>query len=93
MPAKTKKLPSGKYQVRTPEGVTAKGTTKEKAESQQRLLNAIAHNPGWKPTGKRKTGRHGDIDHIISDSGIGKSKMSTHHMGEHLCKGQGFARP
>jgi hypothetical protein len=91
MPAHKEKLASGKYRVKTPEGTTAKSTTKEKADAQVNLLNAVAH--GWKPTGKRKTGRHGDIDHIISDSGIGKSKMSTHHMGEHFCKGQNFARP
>jgi hypothetical protein len=46
MPAKVKKK-DGKYEVRTPNGVHAKGTTKEKAEAQQRLLNALDH--GWKP--------------------------------------------
>ena len=40
----------GVYKVRTPNMVHAKGTTKEKALKQQRLLNAIDH--GWKPTGK-----------------------------------------
>lgn len=48
MPAKMRKLPSGKYKVSTPNGVHAKGTTLKKAESQIRLLNAIDH--GWKPT-------------------------------------------
>lgn len=52
MPAKIKKKKGGKYQVSTPNSVHAKGTTKKKAEAQQRLLNAIDH--GWKPTKKRK---------------------------------------
>ena len=49
MPVKLRKLPSGRYSVSTPNAVHAKSTTKEKAKSQQRLLNAIDH--GWKPTG------------------------------------------
>lgn len=49
MPAKKTKLSSGKYRVSTPNGVHAKGTTKAKAKSQVRLLNAIDH--GWRPTG------------------------------------------
>ena len=51
MPEKVKKLKSGKYRVSTPGGVKAKGTTKEKAESQARLLRAVEH--GWKPSGKK----------------------------------------
>lgn len=51
MPAKIIKKSNGKYEVKTPNGVHAKGTTKKKAEAQQRLLNAIDH--GWKPTKKR----------------------------------------
>jgi hypothetical protein len=47
MPAKITKK-DNKYQVSTPNGVHAKGTTKEKAKAQVRLLNAIDH--GWKPT-------------------------------------------
>jgi hypothetical protein len=35
---------------------------------------------------KRKTGSHKDLDHETSVSGIGKSKCSTKHMGEHLCR-------
>ena len=50
MPAKIVKK-GNKYQVKTPNMVHAKGTTKAKAKSQQRLLNAIDH--GWKPTKKR----------------------------------------
>ena len=41
---------SGKFEVKTPKGVHAKGTTKAKAEAQKRLLNAIDH--GFKPTHK-----------------------------------------
>ena len=50
MPVKIKKL-NGKYRVKTPGGIKAKGTTKKKAEAQKRLLNAIEH--GWRPTGKK----------------------------------------
>ena len=52
MPVKIKKLKSGKFQVRTPGGVKSKGTTKTKAKSQERLLDAVDH--GWRPTGKKK---------------------------------------
>ncbi len=50
MPAKMRKVKGG-YQVRTPNGIHAKRTTKAKAKRQQRLLNAIDH--GWKPTHKK----------------------------------------
>lgn len=50
MPVKIKKT-DGKYQVSTPNGVKAKGTTKEKAEKQKRLLNAVEH--GWTPSKAR----------------------------------------
>jgi hypothetical protein len=49
MPVKVSKLKSGKYRVSTPGGTKSKGTSKKKAESQKRLLNAVEH--GWKPTG------------------------------------------
>lgn len=48
MPVKIRKTKSGKYRVSTPGGVKAKGTTKAKAESQQRLLNAVKHNPEFR---------------------------------------------
>jgi hypothetical protein len=51
MPVKIKKVKGGKYQVSTPNGVKSKGTSKAKAKSQERLLNAVEH--GWKPTGKK----------------------------------------
>jgi hypothetical protein len=47
MPVKETKLKSGKFQVKTPGGVKSKGTSKVKADSQERLLNALEH--GWKP--------------------------------------------
>jgi len=37
------------YEVRTPHGVKAKNTTKENAKAQERLLNAIEHNPDFVP--------------------------------------------
>lgn len=52
MPTKVTKTSSGKYRVSTPSGVKAKGTTKAKAEAQQRLLNAIEH--GYDPKSARK---------------------------------------
>lgn len=51
MPATIRKK-GKKYEVRTPNAVHAKGTTKKKAEAQKRLLNAVEH--GWKPTKKKK---------------------------------------
>jgi len=54
MPVSISKKDGG-YEVRTPNRVHAKKTTKKKAEAQKRLLNAVEH--GWTPTGKgpRKT--------------------------------------
>ncbi len=39
------------YEVRTPHGVKAKGTTKKKAKRQARLLRGVEHE--WRPTGRR----------------------------------------
>lgn len=58
MPVKVKKVNS--YQVSTPGGVKAKGTTKKKAEAQKRLLNAVEH--GWKPTEKPAKKKHGSAE-------------------------------
>ena len=52
MPVSISKIASGKYRVRTPNQVHAKGTTLAKAYAQQRLLNAIEHNPNFKPRKK-----------------------------------------
>lgn len=62
MPATKRRLPNGNYQVRTPNGIHAKNTTKAKAEAQERLLNAVEYSD-WRPTGKKKKGY-----------GIGKKK-------------------
>jgi hypothetical protein len=51
MPVKITKT-DGSYRVTTPHGTKAKHTTKAKAEAQRRLLNAIEHNPNFKPRGK-----------------------------------------
>lgn len=51
MPAKVEKV-GGRYQVRTPNGLKARGTSKEKAQKQVRLLEAIDH--GWKPKKRGK---------------------------------------
>ncbi len=48
MTVKVKKVDG--YRVTHGGKVSAKNTTKTKAESQKRLLNAVKH--GWKPTGK-----------------------------------------
>ncbi|MBI4433571.1 hypothetical protein HY632_02275 [Candidatus Uhrbacteria bacterium] len=49
----------GKYEVRTPQGIKAKGTTKTKAEAQKRLLEGIESGK-WRPTGQpgRKRATH-----------------------------------
>lgn len=52
MPAKVSKAKGGGYRVVTPNAVHAKHTTKEKAQAQQRLLNAIDH--GYRPTGRKR---------------------------------------
>ncbi len=48
MPVKITSAMGGGYRVSTPNGVKAKHTTKEKAERQRRLLNAVEH--GFVPT-------------------------------------------
>jgi len=55
-PAKVTKVKGG-YQVKTPGGIKAKGTTKVKAERQRRLLEGVER--GWVPSGKpaRKKGK------------------------------------
>lgn len=51
MPVKIRK--KGKtYEVRTPGGIKAKGTTLKKAKAQKRLLNAIEH--GFVPRSAKK---------------------------------------
>ena len=54
MPVKKTKLKGGKVRVSTPGGVKAKATTPAKAKAQERLLNAIEHNPDFKPRKKKK---------------------------------------
>ncbi len=62
MPYKETKLADEKFQVTSPHGVKAKGTTKKKADAQMRLLRGVEH--GWVPTGapakkkKEKTGHN-----------------------------------
>ena len=53
MPVTLRKLKGGGYQVRTPNRVHAKRTTKKNAEKQKRLLNAVEH--GWKPSKQKMT--------------------------------------
>ena len=54
MPASKIALPRGGYRVSTPNMVHAKHTTKDKANKQVRLLNAIEHNPEFKMKLRRK---------------------------------------
>lgn len=61
MPVAIKKNPSGSYRVSTPNGTKAKHTTKVKAQRQKRLLNAIEHNPDFKPTGKPAEDLHSRV--------------------------------
>lgn len=53
MPVKLTKLPGGKVKVSTPGGTKAKGTSMKNAKAQERLLNAIEHNPDFKPRKKK----------------------------------------
>jgi hypothetical protein len=55
MPVKITPIGHGRYKVSTPNAVHAKSTTKEKAERQERLLNAVEH--GFRPTGSKSKGR------------------------------------
>lgn len=48
MPVKISKNKGGSYRVATPNGVKSKGTTRAKAVKQERLLNAIEHNPEFR---------------------------------------------
>lgn len=52
MPIAIKRIGKNKYKVynRATGEVHAKRTSKDNAESQKRLLDAVDH--GWKPTGK-----------------------------------------
>ena len=61
MPAKIKKNKRGGYTVSTPNGVHAKNTTKQNAEKQKRLLNAIDH--GFVPTKNKKKRNGGKKKH------------------------------
>jgi hypothetical protein len=54
MPVMVKKK-GKRYEVSTPNGVKTKGTTKEKAKAQERLLNAVDH--GWTPNRSKKRGK------------------------------------
>ena len=47
MPVKVRRKTSGKYSVSHGGKVSAKGTTRRKAERQARLLRALDH--GWRP--------------------------------------------
>lgn len=53
MPVQIERVKKGVYKVTTPSGVKSKGTTKTKAEAQERLLNAVEHS-NWRPTGKKR---------------------------------------
>lgn len=52
MPVKITKNKSGSYRVKTPNMTHAKSTTKAKAMAQARLLNALEHDPNFKPRKK-----------------------------------------
>ena len=54
MPVKIKKVDG--YQVSTPGGVKAKGTSFQKAQAQAALLRGVEH--GWEPTGKKKARKY-----------------------------------
>jgi len=49
MPYKITKVGKDKFKVTSPHGTKAKATTRSKAEGQRKLLQAIKHNPNFKP--------------------------------------------
>ena len=53
MPVRIRKVGGGKVRVSTPSGIKSKATTPAKAKRQEGLLNAIEHNPSFKPGRKR----------------------------------------
>ena len=71
MPAHISKNSSGGFTVSTPNGVHAKNTTKEKADAQVRLLNAVDH--GFVP--------HADNGHVHHDRSA--PKQHTHTSSPH----------
>ena len=48
MPVTIRKTKKNCYSVKTPNGTKSKCTTKTKAKSQERLLNALEHNPSFR---------------------------------------------
>ena len=81
MPEKLTKNKDGTYKVTGPHGVHAKHSTKENAEAQVRLLNAIDH--GYDPTKKK----HADApsakrDMQMEKKMIGKKRMDKEEKGE-----------
>lgn len=54
MPYKIRKKDGDKYEVRSPSGVRAKGTTKAKAKAQVRLLHAIEEDEDFLSKRKRR---------------------------------------
>jgi hypothetical protein len=55
VPVKISRVSRGRYAVSTPSGTKAKGTTKKKAESQRRLLNAVEDDSTFKPRKKKRS--------------------------------------
>lgn len=53
MPIRIRRTDKG-FEVSTPGGIKAKGTTRTNAERQRRLLNAIEHDPDFKPRKRKK---------------------------------------
>lgn len=57
MPVKITKNKDGTYNVSTPNEVHASHTTLANAKAQERLLNALEHDPDWQPTKLRHSGK------------------------------------
>ena len=53
-PVKLTKLGSGKVRVSTPNGVKARATSPGNAKKQRNLLNAIEHDPNFRPRRRSK---------------------------------------
>ncbi|MFH1626433.1 MAG: hypothetical protein ABID54_14940 [Pseudomonadota bacterium] len=54
MPYDITKVGKGKFKVTSPHGTKAKSTSLANAKKQTRLLQAIEHNPNFKPRKEKK---------------------------------------
>lgn len=79
-PVTVRRLASGKFRVRGPRGVHAKGTTKTRATRQARLIRAVEH--GWKPTGRPALAVRNKLKAMRKPARVGH-RLFAHRKGKH----------